>query len=121
MHAATAIQRERDDGSSLPVTEDQIVEAIRETLRLFSVGNLGFSLVNVPKVEKHAQSYTFGDKLLRSLIKEGVLGKSVKGFAGNIARYEVVDGYAARQFLNDAVRLKGIGATIASLRERLVK
>jgi hypothetical protein len=116
--AAATVEREQGNRGHLPTTEDQIAEAIRGTLRLF-VGTLGFNPVNVPKLEKHLQSYSFGDKLLRSLVKERVVARKQLAVAGDGARYEIADPHAARQFLNNSVRLAGIRATIASLKERV--
>lgn len=120
-HAAAALQREREDDVGFAITEEQIVEAIRETLRLFSVGNMGFKPINVPKLDKHLQGYSFGEKIRRTLVAEGVLAVQKLGLAGGAERYVVTDTYAARQFLNDSLRLAGIASAIASLKQRLVK
>jgi hypothetical protein len=118
--ALPVLQREQNDDSKFPVTEVQIVDALRGILRAFSSGNIAFNPLNVSKVETNIRKYPFGERLLRALLEAGVVARTRVNSRGDTNRFEIQQPNQVRQFLNNAARVGSIRTAFEDLKTQLI-
>jgi hypothetical protein len=115
--ARTTIQRENSELRRVPVTEEQIINAVQYVLSYFQIGAAGFRTRLAESIERRARHLPFGAELLRVLQQSGVL-EVFSMSAGNAYRVAVTAD--VRMLLQNATPVGSVRAAIDSLSKRLI-
>jgi hypothetical protein len=114
--ARSVIQHEQGARKRFPITEEQIVAAVRQTLASFQIGAAGFRTRLVDNVERRLRGVTFRDRMLRSLEALGVIDRY--NMSGGEA-YKVSATADVRVFLQNSTRVGKVAVAIDDLITRV--
>jgi hypothetical protein len=115
LQARGVVQREQGQ-KNLPVTQRQIVSAVRDAVRYFQMGSAGFANRKVELLKLRLRHVPFADKLLAKLENNHILERRTQS---GVEEFVLVRTAEARVFLQNGTKVGHIKKTIDQLEKDL--